>query len=457
MATNNRVLPALSLRANICWASAGQTVYAVCQWGILVALAKMASTELVGYFAIALAITAPVYALFDFQLRHLLSTDMEDRYNFEEYFKLRLITTMLTLLIILGIVLCFNYKLEFSLIILAVGAKKGIEFISDMFYGLFQKQERMDQVAKSLFIKGPLSVLLFCPAIYFTRSLLCGALALVFAWAIVLLGYDIRQGIITLNLVKKSDISKVTFARICRISLRRLELKKVIELSILSLPLGITGVLVSLQINIPLYLIERNLGVSMLGIFAAIAYFERAGKIIMHALGHSSTPKLAKCFMPNTTSTFSLLILKLVSVGALLGVLGVFLAYYAGEFILPFFYKQEYNQKDIFVILMIGASFSYISTFLIYGLIACRYIRAQMYLYLLVIVVLIVCCLKLIPNYGLFGAAAAVVISKFVEVAGATTAILHAIFSQIGKKRKLRNYSLFCSNEEMANPDLRKI
>src|SRR4051794_16358727 len=65
----------LSLRANFTWTFVGNVIYAACQWGMLVVLAKVARPETVGNFALALAVTAPVIMLTNLQLRAVQATD----------------------------------------------------------------------------------------------------------------------------------------------------------------------------------------------------------------------------------------------------------------------------------------------------------------------------------------------------------------------------------------------
>ena len=50
----------LRLRVNFLWTLSGNVVYAACQWGMLVVLAKLGTHQMVGEFALALAITAPI-------------------------------------------------------------------------------------------------------------------------------------------------------------------------------------------------------------------------------------------------------------------------------------------------------------------------------------------------------------------------------------------------------------
>ena len=120
----------LSLRSNFSWTFAGNVVYAGCQWGMLMVLAKLGSPERVGQFALGLALTAPVIMLTNLQLRAIQATDARREYRFGHYLALRLATTALSLLVIAGI--ACGYRLETALVILAVGLSKAFESLSDV-------------------------------------------------------------------------------------------------------------------------------------------------------------------------------------------------------------------------------------------------------------------------------------------------------------------------------------
>src|ERR1043165_9211480 len=78
-----------SLRANFLWSLTGTIIYAGCQWGMLVALAKLGDAEMVGQFALALAVTAPVLMFTNLQLRSVQATDARKDYAFGDYLALR--------------------------------------------------------------------------------------------------------------------------------------------------------------------------------------------------------------------------------------------------------------------------------------------------------------------------------------------------------------------------------
>ncbi len=65
----------LSLRRNFAWNLLGETSYSLGQWLLLVLLARLQSPEIVGQFAYALAVTAPVYLLVGLNLRVVQATD----------------------------------------------------------------------------------------------------------------------------------------------------------------------------------------------------------------------------------------------------------------------------------------------------------------------------------------------------------------------------------------------
>ncbi len=108
MSTSANLSSGLSLKTNFSWTLAGNVIYAGCQWGMLVILAKLGSPEMVGRFALGLAITAPVIMFTNLQLRSIQATDARGEYLFGNYFGLRLFATAIALLIIGGRSVCYS-------------------------------------------------------------------------------------------------------------------------------------------------------------------------------------------------------------------------------------------------------------------------------------------------------------------------------------------------------------
>ena len=167
--------------------------YALCQWGMLSVLAKAGSAGLVGQFALGLAVAAPVFMFANLQLRAVQATDMHGEYRFCDYFTLRVLTTAAGLLMIAGLMSVLHYDRVTRDVILLVATAKSIECMSDVIGGLLQLHERLDQVARSLMIRGVLSLCAFGTAFLCTHSLIACTAAMCVAWLAVLIGYDLRR------------------------------------------------------------------------------------------------------------------------------------------------------------------------------------------------------------------------------------------------------------------------
>lgn len=407
----------LALRRNFSWTFIGNVVYAACQWGMLVVLAKLGSPEMVGQFTLGLAVTAPVLMFTNLQLRVIQATDAKQQYAFGDYLGLRLNSIALALLLVVGITTA-GYRSETSVVILVVGVAKALESVSDIFYGLLQQHELMDRIAVSMMIKGPLSLLFLGIGVYLTGSVVWGVVGLAVAWALVLFGYDIRSGARVLNTLSVNPGARQPGSR------WRLEL----GLVRLSLPLGFVMMLISLNTNIPRYFIERHLGERELGVFAAIAYLMIAGGMVVNALGESASPRLAKYYAAGQGAAFRTLLLKLLGIGVLLGGAGTLVALVAGQEILTLVYQPEYAEHaNLFACLMVAAGIGYVSSFLGYGMTAARYFRIQMPICALVTSTASVACFWLIPLMGLLGAAIALMIAAIVQASISSAVIFQAL------------------------------
>lgn len=419
----------LTLRRNFSWTFSGNAIYAACQWAMLVVIAKLGSPEMVGQFTLGLAVTAPVFMLTNLQLRSVQATDAKQQYLFSDYLGLRLAATALALGVIVIINLVLGYRWEVSLIVLLVGLAKAFESISDVFYGLIQQHERMDRIAVSLMIKGPLSLLMLSAGVYLSGSIIWGVVGLAISWAIVLVGYDYYSGkLILTNSSLTPELAELEKQESIDLLQPRWQLKTMVRLIWLSLPLGLAMMLISLNTNVPRYFIERYLGERELGFFAAIAYLMVAGNMVVSALGQSASPRLAKYYAANNVRAFRQLLVRLVGIAALLGGLAVIAALVAGRQILTLLYRPEYAQHtDLFVWLMVAAGISYISSFLGYGMTAARYFRIQMPLTTLATLATAIICFWAIPSQGLQGAAIALIFGKTIKVITNLGVIIHGL------------------------------
>ncbi len=415
----------LTLRQNFSWTFVGNIIYAASQWGMLVVLAKLGSPEMVGQFTLGLAVTAPIILFANLQLRQIQTTDVDRKYQFGDYLGLRLICAGLSMLAIVSILLTAGYQWETSLTILIIGIAKAIESISDIFQGLLQYQERMDRIAISLAIKGPLSLLMLAIGIWLTGSVWGGSIGLAVVWAGVLLFYDIPCSLEVRQQSESSTDESIDSNQLFRPRFNFVDLRNLVKLA---LPLGIVMMLLSLNVNIPRYFIEHHLGSYQLGIFSALSYLMVAGNVVVGALGQSVSPRLAKYYAAGNYQDFQSLLFKTLLIGVLLGGLSVLVAAIAGKQILTILYRPEYaEQGSLFLLLMIAAGIGYVTSFLGYGMTAAQYFRVQMPLFTVAIGISALACFWLVPDRGLIGAAIASIIGLAIQLLLCLGVILNAL------------------------------
>jgi len=392
---------------------------------MLVVLAKLTSPEMVGRFALGLAVTAPIIMLSQLQLRGVQATDANDEYDFGHYLALRLLATVLALLIIIGVIWVGSYSPNTALVIMAVGLSKAFESVSDVYYGLMQRHERMDRIAKSLMIKGPASLMALGVLVLLTGDIIWGVLGLAAVWLVILLIYDVRNAAVILresrSLQGKSFVDKEEMRP-------DFEPRRLAHLAWLALPLGLVMALISLNTNIPRYFIEHELGTAELGIFAALAYLMVAGNTLVSAMGQSVTPRLAKYYAAGDLNGYKHLLARMVGMGILLSITGVLVSVFAGQRLLSLLYRHEYAvYNNVLIWLMIVASLFYIASFLGYGMTAARYFRVQLPLFMVVVAATFIASLWFIPRFVLTGAALAMGVGVLVQLIGSCFVILHVI------------------------------
>ena len=393
----------LSLKKNFAWTFLGNVVYGAGQWGILVLLAKIGSPEMVGQFALGLAVCLPVVMLTNLNLRAVQATDVKGEFVFGQYLGLRLLTTALAVLAIIGISLASGYSRETKLVILAVAAAKALESVIDAFYGLFQQHERMDRIASSMVLRSLLYFVGLGLGVYLTGDIKWGMAGFAAAGAITLVFCDFRNGARTLLEASGPAAARPTLFQAMRPRWETAAVKKLIRLS---LPLGFSMMLLSLTHNIPRYFIEHYLGVRELGMFAAITQLMVAGNTVVAALGHSASPRLARYFALGNRQAFRTLLLKLVGIGAVLGVAGFLVSWVAGYQILAIFYRPEYAANaGVFRQVMLAAGLFYIGSFLGYAVTATRAFDSFVIPYACGTLVSLAAAWLLIPAFGLIGAA----------------------------------------------------
>ncbi len=387
-----------SLKKNIGSSFVGNIVYALSQWLLLIALAKLGGEQIIGVYALALAVVSPIFSLGNMNLRAVQATDFEIAVSFNSYARFRHLTSLISILVCLLVAaVVYRNKLDICLSIICLAFYKYFESQSDLVHGYLQKLERMDLIAYSIMLRGFFNLIFISSVYYFT--------------------HDLVQAL-AVSIVKSWLIYFVVDAR----NYRRLYteqahlIKTSLELFKIAWPLGIVIFANTLNLNIPRYFIAEYYDEAILGIFASISYFIVAGSTLVNAIGQSAIPRLAKYGFANL-GAFRVLSRQVFLLITLVGMVGVLIAEYLGGFILDLVYTAAiaaYN--PLFVQIMWAGVAIYSSTAIGCSLTALRDFKSQSVFSMINVLTMLLLSWLLIRDYGLPGAAGAIAITHLVKL-----------------------------------------
>ena len=412
--TDGRPAP-LSVRSNFVWSLAGNVLYAFCQWGVLVVLAKMCSKETVGTYVLGITVTSPIFLFAGLQLRRLQATDANEEFQFGHYLGLQLVACVVAMLACWGAGWFSGDHGASLAVILLVGFSKAVETLSNTFYGLFQQRERLDRISKSMVLQSVLSAAGLCGGIALTGDIVWACAWSAIAKLAAVLLYDVPS-LMWLAGDKLVVPSSGGTGRLkaglqtCRPLWERGPLWR---LAMLGVPLGATGMLVSLNTNFPRYFVERFGGTAELGIFGALCAPLYAMHTLTKSLESSASAQLARLHASGDVRGFRRLLGRLMATHTAVALAGVVVARMFGRPLLTLAFNADYAEHvDVFVEIMWATLVATSAGVMMTALIAARRIQIQLPLIAVTSLAALVACWWLVPKFGMHGAAWSLAISK---------------------------------------------
>lgn len=332
-----------TLLQNIASSLWGNSLYNLAQWLLVVVIAKLGSPEQVGNYALALAISAPIFLGIGLNLRVVQSTDAVRRWTPHEYMRLRMILNVAALSVttIVGAVMQYDRWFFVTLVVMALA--KTAEGASQVSYGYFQRRGRMDLVASSMGYRALLGLALFGVAFAVSRTVWIAILGLLIAWTIV--GVSDRRQVRRLVLTDLPGMQE-----------RKTTWHRLIQLVRLGLPVGVDAAVSSLALNIPRYGVAAMLGQAALGLYAPIAYLGQLMALVGGAVGSAVLPRMSDHHRSGDRRQFLTLIVYMTILSVAISVVGVVAAYFLGEWTVKLLFGAEYVNQDLLIAIMVAFS-----------------------------------------------------------------------------------------------------
>jgi O-antigen/teichoic acid export membrane protein len=392
------------------WLFSSNLLYAACQWGTVVALAKLGAPSSLGHLGLALAVATPIVLITGFALRSYQATDVLRRYAFTDYLNLRLAANVLAAAIILAVGWLGGIERAAVAILIPITAAKIAEATSETCYGLAQRHERMRFVAISRMLRGAIGLGALVAVLAVTGSLAAGAWAMAGSWTVFLLLVDLRVARELEPILAKPD--PAVLWRLARESA----------------PLGAMHGVYAVTQSTPRYLLALAQGASAVGYYTALSAVGPAMAQLAAAVCQAAAPRLGWA-ASGDGSRYRALVLRLLGTALLAGALLVGGAILVGHRFLTLAYNESYAvYQGPFVLLVLAAALGVVSEVAYIAMVAARQLGLLLGVQCCGLLATALSGAIFVPMYGVGGAAVAAAF-------GGVGALVPATFILLGRRR----------------------
>ena len=307
-------------------------------------------------------------------------------------------TVILTFILVFCFITVKNFSFSKSLIILLLCIFKFCEELSDVYYGILQKHNKLYIVGKSMFFKSICNMILFFIGTYITKGLLFPvSLILINNFLFVYL-YDRRNALKLEKIEKKFN--------------KKFYIKYFKDNFIICIFLFLSTYLV----NCPKYVMETYLSDELQGVYNILVLPATAVSLIGSFIINPMLVNISKDFADNKINNIKNLSNKIIFIMMIFGIVACVCGFLLGVPILKLVYSFDISDYIIcFVLIILGCTFYTISMVLSMILITVRKLKVQLFVNVFLSLFSYVLCTILIKQYSINGGVYAYLIIMFLR------------------------------------------
>ena len=366
---------------------------------VLVVLARLTSTETVGRYALALAITTPIFVLAQLGLKGVYLT-MQHDYRFRSYALVQLVMVAAAVMLSVGVAFVFNRDLLLTVTLVAI--IKVADSLCEFFSAPLQKYYAARRIFWAYLTSAVLGSVVTGIALAVTRDLdvALAGLAVTSLFVAIFLMWLPAQRLVR---GREGDGHSLLAPALDR--------KRIL---LAGLPMGVAGAILALVSSMPQYFLARDHGESTVGYFVVLLYIFAIVDIFSGTLTQAWIPKARQVLENIDRNHFRFLRSTLVTTGwwslvlMPLAVIGLIIA----SVLLPIVFGPEYTLSfevalPLFVGIVVlpathfGGTAVAVQNFYVHGIT----------LSIASALVSLIACSALIPQFGAAGALWAITVA----------------------------------------------
>lgn len=365
------------------WNTIGSLFNSFTSLFFLIIIVRINGVEKSGIFTFAFS-TAVFFQIIGLYCgRPFQVTELNKKITDSDYVNSRYITC--SIMMIVGILFCLikRYSKYKTIIMIIVLLYKMIEAFSEVLYGVIQKNNKLDIVGKSLFMKGFFGVLLFLIIDLLTKNMMIASISLIVTNLFILLVYDLYN-------FKKCNYVKTKFNK---------------EIFKVGFNIFLVTFLTLYLINAPKFAIDNYMDSEAQTIYGIISMPATFMVLCSQFLLHPFLNKLTNHLQKKEYKSFNKLTIRLCVAMFIIGFFVIIVAYFLGIPVLELLYGISLKKQLLPFITIIVGSIVYGTTIIIQNaLIALRITKEQVVIYVIDSVITLILSIYLVKIYKLIGA-----------------------------------------------------
>lgn len=330
-----------NFKSNFIWNMLGTGLNAFNSLFFLITVTRINGINDAGIFTLAFSTACILYVVGIYAGRVFQVTDSKENVTDKEYICNRILSCVLMMIITIIFVIIRGYNIYKSAIFILLAFYKCLEAFSDVLYGIMQKNDLLNMVGKSYFVKGLLSIIVFVLVDIITNNLILSCISIIVIWTIILIFYDMKN---TRKLMNSN--TKINFYNVFGI----------FKNGFFVFVITFLGLYI---MNAPKYAIDNFLTEDIQAIFGIIIMPATVMGLVGQFLMHPYLNDIVNLYNKKEVKSLKKLILKIILYIVVFGAIASLLAYFLGVPVLNVVYGIDLNGYQIHLVAIIVASTLY--------------------------------------------------------------------------------------------------
>lgn len=335
----------IQFKKNFIWNTLGTGLNAFNSLFFMIIATRINGVDQAGIFTLAFSTACILYSIGIYAGRIYQVTEPNKKITNKDFIVSRMITCISMIVFLLGFCIFKRYNAEKVIIFLLLTIYKALEAFSDVIYGILQKNDELDVVGKSLFMKSLLSILLFLIIDFAIKNMIISILLMIIMYIVIIIFYDFRKAHIYIDFKVRVDMKNVWY---------------IFKKGFFIFAISFLGMYV---LNAPKYAIDIYLTNDYQTVFGIIVMPATIIGLVAQFLIHPYLNQIVSFYESKDLKKLKNLLFKIVALVVGFGIIATILGYLLGTQVLGFIYGLDLSMYKLeLTVIIISATLYTIGT-----------------------------------------------------------------------------------------------